>query len=139
MQCNGIFAERGGQRTKKLHAIEISDIFAWVHYTQKDLRIKSTYSNSGKSKWSTTAQMKQPLARQATSEYRHFTAKRQLQHEWRLEAFVTSPSPFHTFILKHYSLLRSSYLKSKQSFSYLVDLCSSWSISQWSTHRHCGV
>ena len=32
-QCNGIFAERGSQRTKKLRAIEILDIFAWVHYT----------------------------------------------------------------------------------------------------------
>ena len=29
-QCNGIFAERGGQRSKKLRAIEILDIFAYM-------------------------------------------------------------------------------------------------------------
>ena len=41
-QCNGIFAERGGQQTKKLRAIEILDIFAWVHYT---IYLESTYIN----------------------------------------------------------------------------------------------
>ena len=49
VQSNGIFSKRVGQRTKKLHAIENVDIFAWVgqHQHQPSARDQGPVAGIG--------------------------------------------------------------------------------------------